>query len=485
MHNDAVLSQAFPARISAVDALVRSIEPKAANSAQLRAVASELDRVSPLYGRASTAVVYAAFADLIRIVALLVEWRTAVLNAEKEAERFLRAAKERHRQWQSEYESVPFTARLVEAAAAIPGASSAQDVEAICRAVSCTPLPVGVFAGDRLPMPGGEYREHQGQPEPPELAVAFLRFAIDDHPANEMHFLTPGELHDLEIEVRVSRWPEAADSLTLVPVTIEPKSSYEFPTFDFSRPQGDPPFRLQQRRRAVLRTPQGLQARPFEFKYTASFNPASAEQPIAVVGQRTLRIEGFDLGRSPITGYRAVDQKLLQVRNHLRRQALVTAADLDSVLKVLTPLCSLAGRAIQDALFTSTCSESQFQIEARNELRRVPGIASELEEHPHAAGGITDLSFRGIRVELKFTDAAVLTLDKCDKFAEQAAAYVVGTGKRVGILCVLDNSPKTSHAFPADEGIGLLTRSTDTGSEVHIVVVLIQGNLRRPSDLSR
>jgi hypothetical protein len=46
-------------------------------------------------------------------------------------------------------------------------------------------------------------------------------------------------------------------------------------------------------------------------------------------------------------------------------------------------------------------SEPAFQKEIRQYLRSRPEIGGELDEHPHAAGGITDLSFRGIRLELK------------------------------------------------------------------------------------
>jgi len=115
--------------------------------------------------------------------------------------------------------------------------------------------------------------------------------------------------------------------------------------------------------------------------------------------------------------------------------------------------------------------------------RRVPTIASKLEEHPHAAGGITDLWFRGIRIELKYEDQSLLSLQACEKYADQLVSYVVGTGKRVGILCVLDNTRKTSAAFPAEEGIGILTRPAKKNA-VHVVTVLIQGALARPSDLA-
>jgi hypothetical protein len=106
----------------------------------------------------------------------------------------------------------------------------------------------------------------------------------------------------------------------------------------------------------------------------------------------TTRIEGIDVRQAAMTGYPGVDAKILKVRDHLRSEALINASDPSNLLTVLVPLASLAARALQDALFKEASGEGYFQSEVRNELRRVPAIASELEEHAHASGGITDLS---------------------------------------------------------------------------------------------
>jgi hypothetical protein len=72
----------------------------------------------------------------------------------------------------------------------------------------------------------------------------------------------------------------------------------------------------------------------------------------------------------------------------------------------------------------------------------------DLEEHPRAAGGITDLSFKGIRLELKSESDKLMTLNDCKKFVGQAASYAVATGKRLAPLCVLDFSKKNRAPFP-------------------------------------
>src|SRR5690606_40174003 len=105
-------------------------------------------------------------------------------------------------------------------------------------------------------------------------------------------------------------------------------------------------------------------------------------------------------------------------------------------LLVLAALCNLAGRAVQDAEFKGRWNEAAFQRYVRAELRRHPLIGADLDEHAHAAGGITDLSLRGMPIELKAVDTLVSSVDQCEPFLAQTASYAVAKSKRTAILCV-------------------------------------------------
>ncbi len=481
MQRDVILSAVYPARIKAIEALLRIAQGDYPHGTDLTTASSELDEASLRYGHASTAVAYAGLAGLLRIVSALVEWRGAVLDAASDADRFARSAKERYRLWTKEYGDKEPTKALAAASSDIAGLQSFEEVERLCSMIAAIPLPVGVFAEPR-----GIVRttdsESEAKSVPTELSVAFLKFSIDGTAASELHHLTPNEVHDLEIEVRVSRWPGDAEQLRLSPVTIEPSATYAFPDFVFNRPTGQPPFVLVDRGRALLKVAQGLQSRPFEFKYAAEFLPTRVEQPVSVVGHRTLLIEGLDLQANPITGYPNVDRKIVQIRDELRQRGSGVGSDLGDLLKIVSVLSNMAGRAVQDAEFEGIWSEARFQDYVRKELRRRPEIGAELDEHAHASGGITDLSFHGIPIELKAQSKRTLSLGDCQQYVEQTASYVAAKGKSCGVLCVLDCSPKTSAPEPADAGIGILEKSASSGL-VAIVVVLVQGNLRRPSSL--
>lgn len=478
-----VLSRTYPARIRAVEALLDASKPRSAPADVVRRTADALDEAGPLYGRASTAAVYAAFAELMRIAAMLVDWREFTLTAVADAQRFLVGARERHRLWCTEYANMTAVSGLLAASSPIAGVTSIDEVEQICETLARQPLPIGIFA-DEIPSYWRDRskEEEREPPEPSELAVAFIRFRADGASADEVQFLTPNVLHDLDVDIRVSRWPEGASVLRLYPVSIEPRSSYELSTFEFQRPPGDPPYHLSQKGRALLKFPQAVHASPYEFRYSAAFD-IEATQPVIVVGQRNLRIEGYDPALAPMTGYREIDEKLMRIRDQLRK-SLVAPEDVKSTLLVLQCLGNLAGRALQDALFRGAMGEKDFQAQGRDELRRSPAIGEELEEHPASSGGITDLSFRRIRIELKYDDKTPLEMKDCVRFLGQTAMYATGSGKRVGVLCVLDNSAKPKGPFPAADGIELLNHPVQTGS-VLVATVLIQGNLPLPSALSR
>jgi hypothetical protein len=205
---------------------------------------------------------------------------------------------------------------------------------------------------------------------------------------------------------------------------------------------------------------------------------------MAVVGQRTLRIEAFDLKRVRWTGFPNLDAKLLKVRDVLRSETAVPPEDIANALPVLRILANLAGRCVRDNEINETWSEARFQNAIRGELRRVPELGSELDEHSQVAGGVIDLAYRGICIELKASSDRRLKLADCRRYAPQAAAYAVGLGKRLAVLSLLDSSPKVESAFPMEDGIDVFLEEA-SGLPVCVVAVLVQANLVKPSSLSR
>ena len=478
-----ILTETFAERLEGFMLLAAAGGSRGGDPAALRQAASNLDASSARFTDAKIGAAYSAFADLVRIAAMLVEWRQAVLDAETDPDRFNRSALELLSIWRTENGDRREAGNLAPVAQALSEITNISQVGSLCTELSTAPLPTGLYGDQQRratigPLPYENSRERE---PPPELHVAFLSFMVDGAPADQIHFLTPHETHDLEIEVRVSRWPEGIAELRLTPVTIEAAAAYDFPQFTLAKPTGDPPFEMRQRGRATIRTAQASRAQPFEFRYAAEFWPKETEQPVSVVGHRTLRIESIDVQRSPLTGYPNMDQRLLDIRNTLRQTPAMPQGDLEAAMTIAVPLAGLAARSVQDNLFPESINEETFQAVIRDELRRQPHIGGGLDEHPLAGGGVTDLSFRGVRLELKVEPHRRLKVSDCQRYVEQAAAYAVGSGKRLGLLCVLDCSSKDQAPAPAEEEVDVLYSMAG----LPVLTLLIQGALAKPSSLSR
>ncbi len=478
------LHRTFGARLSGLESLIAARSSHFVDAQRLRREAEEIDGLTPFYDGTAVGAAYGAFAELLRIAALLVQWRAAVLAGEADADRFLRAAKERRRIWKEETVPTEGAVDLLTVADGLADVSHIAALNALLTTFASTPLPIGIYVSEQRGMRVPSSDDEKKAPPPPELAVAFLKFTIDGQPASETHFLTPGESHDLELEVRISRWPEDAETLELRVITIEAAPAYDFPLFNLARPEGKAPFVLRDRGRAIITAPQGLNTRPFEFRYSASFKPTTVEQPVATLGQRTLRIESIDLKVNSLTGYPGLDTKIIEIRDALRSRFNIPPDDLSTAVKLAVALAAYMGRVLQDNEIMKVLSEREFQNLVRTELRRRPEIGSALSEHPKAAGGITDLALQGVPLELKVEAKKRLYLKDCQQFVGQTTSYAHGNGKRVGVLCVIDCSPKTQMPTSSETCIGILNDEV-SGSNSPIISILIQANLAKPSSLSQ
>ena len=317
-----------------------------------------------------------------------------------------------------------------------------------------------------------------------ETTVAFLKFDIDGEPAKHLNHLNPGTAYDLTIEVRVSNWPKGANILSLTPVTVDFRERDWLPNFRFEKPEEDGPVILTGTGRAVLEVAHSFGSKPYEFLYAADFDDTSNCRDVAIVGHRRLLLEGSDVASNPLTGFSNVDRHLISVRDKLRVIPGLHSDDVANAMIVLGGLGNIAGQALKGSLFEAGSSERQFQNKATEMLRNRSDIGEHLQGHLEAAGGITDLTFRDIPIELKVENSKVLFPKDFKKYFNQTAAYGVGLGKRIGVLSVLEASPKSAPMGIVEDDIEVFVHQTGKSS-VAIVVVVVRGGFPKPSSYSR
>lgn len=427
---------------------------------------------------------YMTFARVLEAIQYLVRWRDAARGAEMDAERFRRAAVLAGREIQKEQ------GRFVEAGVAerLTTIADVEEIDDLAAAALSVRLP--------LPLSKDPYPYRPGTPPIGSLAmtktegaralsVMFVRFEFEGRPVDDPQVIAPGTLHEFTVDVSLSDWPEGADAIVIDTLSVVPRSSYEMPTFTLKRTSG-PRYHWRETGHLVLHHPQSLETGPLDFQYRAYATPESGAAAISLEGQRSVRLFAYDPAMHPQTGFADIDRKLLAIRTEVRR-ANVPEADIAPFMRMMTALGSIAGRALSSHLFPGhDWPEKRFQAEVGDKLRTDPRIGSDLEEHPNVAAGSTDLSYKRIRTELKVEGGKAVSVEDARSYSDQEAQYVAGSDRRLGIISVLDFSKKESPPGLPSNDIGLLSIAPATGGAPLLLgVVIIRGNLRRPSDYSK
>jgi hypothetical protein len=483
---DEILYTAYSTRIKAIEAL-DSLKRRVPTKDSLDSIAAQLKQMADRLGERPVGIRYRQFANLLEATSRLTQWAVAIRGAEPDADRFLRSAKLLAREVARECTQDGQAANLAAISVRINDLTDIDGVSEIAELLLTVSLPIPVFAEIQTPRRTREAKETANRKNRSEVTVVFTSFRLDGKPLKDPQTIPPQVICDLQVDVSVSDWPESATTLELEAVSVEPIGTYEVPKFSFQRPSGGPPYKVSAAGRLLLQYSTAFNARPLEFTYRAQFLPVVHDTEVSVQGHRQLRVQSFDPQRDPQSGYREVDTRILELRNAVRNSATFPDSDISSFLTLLISLGRIAGQSIQDDLFPSKSSENEFQTEAKKLLRADPRIGSELEEHPHAAGGITDLSFRSIRLELKYEDGHFVTQKDAEKFVPQTVQYVAGSDRRLGVLAILDCSPKPQApgSVANDIFINIVRPPGGGGLPIGVAVVIIRGNLSKPSDLSK
>lgn len=482
-----IFRQAFSSRVKVATAIEEALSPSRHQLDRLKEAASDLEDSIFEIDKGDIEDQYRAYHTAISIFVPLAEWKHAIRNAEPDAKRFFDSAKLKASEIDKSSSFVT-DARLNKFLQLVDIIKNVDELSTVQDFLNRWDLPLLLFSnlrnrdykGLRLPVPNGSSEEDKKI----ETTVAFLKFDIDGEPAKHWNYLKPGTSYDLTIEVRVSHWPKGAKVLLLTPVTIDTREREWLPRFTFNEPEGDGPFILTATGRAVLEVANSFGSRPYEFLYAAEFDDISNCRDVAIVGHRRLLLEGSDVASNPLSGFSNVDRHLINIRDKLRSFPGLPSTDISNTMTILGGLGNIAQQALKGGLFKTATSEMEFQEKASEMLRNRSDIGENLQGHIEAAGGITDLTFWDIPIELKVEKNKVLFPKDFTKFFDQTAAYAIGLGKRVGVLSVLETSAKSGPVGVVEDDIEVIVHQAGKSS-IMIVVVVVRGGFPKPSSYSR
>ena len=355
------------------------------------------------------------------------------------------------------------------------------------------PLPTVYWSADPQKLSFGKPEtEAVSRQDPIVKVIAFL----DQQPVASPQFLNQAILYGLTFQLRGLEWPEKADRLRLNLNTTCPDEVYSVSEFSMDTPTAihGEEFEASLTGRIIFNAKQSSLVDDLVFTVHAAFETNEGGlTEVPVIGHNELR---FKVVESPIwlpsAGHGPLDQHIVNLVEELIKECPSVQQELDDLFPMLDTLGRVCATYAQEAAYKgrTDVSEKEFQKDVLRDLRIRLG-ASDVQEHPKQAGGIPDIRFRRVIVELKVEDENGDREHLAHKYARQATQYAGVEARQVSVLLILDLTEKANPPGSIRNDIFLADVPThgtgDTAAQFpsKAVVFVVNGNTRNPSSYSR
>ncbi len=244
---------------------------------------------------------------------------------------------------------------------------------------------------------------------------------------------------------------------------------------------------------------QSLLSAPNVFKVRAQFlsEDGNVVHTAVVIGHPEMKLQSLDENSYPVlTQYPVIDIQVVKILQEAKGMLPnIRPSDFADFQASLIYLARYAGMVQQTGVFKSgnfkgkrIDEKKDFQQHLLQHLR-MTALGSGVQEGENTAGGLLDLRYRNIVIELKVEDNVKDRVKLREKYIEQPTQYSA-SGVPLSITCILDMTPKDNPPANVANNITLETTTThgfeDTESPYpsKVAVIIIDGNTKLPSDYS-
>ena len=333
--------------------------------------------------------------------------------------------------------------------------------------------------------------------EPDTIPSPMLRVIVflDHAPIASPQLLKPNILYPLVFQVHGLTWPVDAVRLHLDLLTTCPPSEVSFSKFTL-----DPPCCIENNEyqgklagQIKFNSEQSSILDDLVFTVRGAFETSDGNlMEIPVIGHNELCLKIVNEARYPLmTGNRRLDRHIEELVAKLLSDCPNVRDELDDLLDMLQAITGLLATYAQEAIYKgrSDVPESEFQKTVLRDLRNQLG--QDVQEHPHQAGGVADIRYRGVIVELKVEKENGGREYLSKKYSGQAVQYASAEARQVSIVLVLDLTSKDKPPGDIRNDIILTDVETHGGDDISkefpskTFVFAINGNIKNPSLYSR
>jgi hypothetical protein len=483
-----VISAHLDARRMAVNAIASEPLTPRRRAERLDEAAEALAASITAHDDGATARAARAYVEAVQALAALERWEQDTLSAATDADRHRRAAVLRASRAADGLE--PNDALFAPLRAALQVLAAVESFDERHRAremLLAVPLPAPLIEAPREPV--GPV-EDDAEPPPPIPRAAVIT-SLDGSPVTAANAVSPGQVHDLEIEARVLDWPADADQLVVRYISRWPATAVEVPDVIVDRP-AEPVEGVWTGRGAgtfVLHAGAADPLKPVKFAVNAELVGPEGGRSIKLLGHGDFAVRTFDPTRDVITGAAALDEHILDMLAELREQD-IAPHEQSAFGRFFGALTRAGVRILADREFPegTNPTERDFQAELLKRLGMATELSGRVTEHAWQGGGPTDLAHDGVVAELKVEKTTPATLERAKDFLGQPVQYASADHRQLAILAILDMTPKAAPPGVLANTAGWLEPRLhgldDPAYPSRVAVIIINANLPRPSDWS-
>jgi hypothetical protein len=434
-----------------------------------------------------------AVRHLITAGFLIAKWIKSEMAAGPDADRQLRAAKNNAGQAGELLNALavdrPSIKSMMEARVAIDTVIAIKDGLAALSAIGAIQLPLILSTSSR---PVNMFtRKAKGEPEFVErpVVLSVLLYLEKELWANPQ-IIKPNYQYKIKGEIQLNVWPDGFTKLSLLPISTNDDSYYVL-----SIPAVKPFAGTQTIEGTLLfKYAQANFEEHWSLKLLAMLESADAA-PIypEIVGYDELKVKVLSETSFPmLTRFPSLNEKILQVLSEVDAiMPKLPTQEREDFALLLSRILNYQGHCAERGTYKGVgdLTEGQFRDRLIDFLDADTQLTSSIIKEGELAGGRVEINYKGITAELKVEKHESNREKVMEAHWRQAVTYGSSIGKHLTILCVLDLTVKTRpSATPANnvflrepEFHGFEDNKPENPSR--IVIVFIDGNLKRPSSL--
>jgi hypothetical protein len=326
---------------------------------------------------------------------------------------------------------------------------------------------------------------------PEKAAIVSVEFTIDNEPWANPQLLKPTVMYTISGKIKVNYWPEGFEMLYLKPVSTQQAALYEF-ILPAVKKNADQTVSGQ----IVFKYPQHSFDDSFVIRLLAVFANSSGDQMFpTIIGYDQLIAKVLDPNAHYfLTGFKAMNKIVGDIALKIDKEIPKLDADeKNNFLHLLSGILNYQGFCLQQGIYKNepNVSEDDFRDDLIQHLTGLPYIGENINKEAHLAGGRVEIGYKGNVAELKVEKALSDRRKIIEKYTSQGVAYSSANTKSLSILCVLDLSEKKQPVGPPQNNIFFTTPALhgfddpSTAPPIRQVVVVIEGNTKKPSDYSK